>query len=152
MDQDKKAYRQSLWVAGIVMAFALAAFLFSLPMPGNAPVFPRMASGFLFFCGGALMVGSVRRHRRGEAPEVEAVPLSALRSPASTLGIAVLYVLGFKYIGFYVSTLAMVVGYMLYMGIRSVKTIAMVTGILLVFLYWLFTIQLGVPMPRGILL
>ncbi|RGX53625.1 MULTISPECIES: tripartite tricarboxylate transporter TctB family protein [Anaerotruncus] len=152
MDQDKKAYRQSLCVAGVIMAFALAAFLLSLPMPDHAPIFPRMASAFLFACGAGLMVGAVRRHRKGLPPETPAVDFGEMQSPLILLLLVVVYALGFKYVGFYVTTLVIVVASMLHMGIRSVKTIALVTVILLAFLFWLFTIQLGIHMPQGILI
>ena len=152
MDQDKKAYRQSLCVAGVIMAFALAAFLLSLPMPDHAPIFPRMASAFLLACGAGLMVGAVRRHRKGLPPETPAVDFGEMQSPLILLLLVVVYALGFKYVGFYVTTLVIVVASMLHMGIRSVKTIALVTVILLAFLFWLFTIQLGIHMPQGILI
>ena len=152
MDQDKKAYRQSLCVAGVIMAFARAAFLLSLPMPDHAPIFPRMASAFLFACGAGLMVGAVRRHRKGLPPETPAVDFGEMQSPLILLLLVVVYALGFKYVGFYVTTLVIVVASMLHMGIRSVKTIALVTVILLAFLFWLFTIQLGIHMPQGILI
>lgn len=119
MDQDKKAYRQSLCVAGVIMAFALAAFLLSLPMPDHAPIFPRMASAFLFACGAGLMVGAVRRHRKGLPPETPAVDFGEMQSPLILLLLVVVYALGFKYVGFYVTTLVIVVASMLHMGIRS---------------------------------
>jgi len=63
----------------------------------------------------------------------------------------VVYALGFKYIGFYVTTFVVTVVLMLYMGIRSMKTMILVVVVLLAFLYGLFTMQLKVPMPQGIL-
>lgn len=151
MDQEKKAFRQSIGVSLVIMAFAAAAFIFSLPMPGNAPIFPRMAAGFLFLCALGLLAGTIIRRNKGEAPEVAAVDFGAMESPAVTLVLVVLYAIGFKYIGFYVTTLVIAVALMVYMGIKSVKTIAIVAGVLLIFLYGLFTMQLKVPMPNGLL-
>ncbi|MDO5349127.1 MAG: tripartite tricarboxylate transporter TctB family protein [Lachnospiraceae bacterium] len=151
MDQEKKAFRQSIGVSLVIMAFAVAALVFSLPMPGNAPIFPRMAAGFLFFCALGLLVGTIMRKNKGEAPEVAAVDFGGMQSPLATLLLVIVYALGFKYIGFYVTTLVITVVLMIYMGIRSVKTIGLVAGILLIFLYGLFTMQLKVPMPKGLL-
>lgn len=151
MDQDKKAYRQSIGVSLVIMAFAIAAFVFSLPMPGNAPIFPRMAAGFLFLCALGLLIGTVLREKRGEAPEVAAVDFGAMQSPLVTLALVIVYALGFKYIGFYVTTFVITIALMLYMGIRSVKTMAIVVAVLMIFLYGLFTMQLKVPMPQGLL-
>ncbi|MGN0974638.1 MAG: tripartite tricarboxylate transporter TctB family protein, partial [Gemmiger sp.] len=103
MDQqnkEKKAYRQSIAVAVVIMAFAAAAFLLSLPMPGNAPIFPRMASAFLFACGLGLLISAVRRRKRGEKPETPAVDFSTLQSPLVIFLLVVVYALGFKYVGF----------------------------------------------------
>lgn len=152
MKPDKRSYHQSVIVSVVIMGFALTAFLFSIPMPGNAPIFPRMASIFLFLCGLALLIDAVRRNKEGREPHTEAVDFSKLGSPLVIFVLAVVYALGLQYIGFYVTTLAVVIIAMTYMGIRSVKVIALVNVILLAFLYWLFTIQLSVPMPRGILM
>lgn len=151
MEKNKKAYRQSMGIALVIMAFAVAAIGFSLPMPGNAPIFPRMAAGFLFLCALGLLAQTVRRQKRGEEPETAALELEALESPLVTLALVVVYALGFRYIGFYVTTFVITVALMLYMGIRSAKTMALVAVVLLVFLYGLFTMQLKVPMPQGIL-
>ena len=151
MDQEKKAYRQSICVTLAIMAFAAAAIFFSLPMPGNAPIFPRMAAGFLFLCALGLLIGTLLRKKRGEAPETAAVDFSAMQSPLVTLALVVVYALGFKYIGFYVTTFVITIALMVYMGVRSVKTIAIVVAVLMIFLYGLFTMQLKVPMPQGLL-
>ena len=151
MEKDKKAYRQSIGVSLAIMAFAVAAMVLSLPMPGNAPIFPRMAAGFLFLCALGLLVGTVQRQKRGQAPETAALEWEKLESPLATLALVVVYALGFKYIGFYVTTFVVTVVLMLYMGIRSMKTMILVVVVLLAFLYGLFTMQLKVPMPQGIL-
>lgn len=151
MDQEKKAFRQSIGVSLVIMAFAAASFLFSLPMPGNAPIFPRMAAGFLFLCALGLLIGAITRKNKGRAFEMTAVDFRNMDSPLVTLGLVILYALGFKYIGFYVTTLVISVALMRYMGIRSVKTVGIVAGVLLMFLYGLFTMQLKVPMPKGLL-
>ena len=152
MDQDKKAFRQSVCVAVVIMAFAAAAFVLSFPMPGNAPIFPRMASAFLFICGLGLLIEALNRKKKGEKSETPAVDFSAMQSPAVVFLIVVAYALGFRYVGFYTTTLVVTLALMLFMGVRSVKTLALVTVILLVFLYVLFTMQLGVPMPYGFLI
>ena len=152
MDQDKKAFRQSVCVAVVIMAFAAAAFVLSFPMPGNAPIFPRMASAFLFICGLGLLIEALNRKKKGEKSETTAVDFSAMQSPAVVFLIVVAYALGFRYVGFYTTTLVVTLALMLFMGVRSVKTLALVTVILLVFLYVLFTMQLGVPMPYGFLI
>ncbi|MGN0371263.1 MAG: tripartite tricarboxylate transporter TctB family protein [Enterocloster sp.] len=151
MDQEKKAYRQSIAVSLVIMAFALAAIYFSLPMPGNAPIFPRMAAGFLFLCALGLLAGTMLRKKKGEAPETAAVDFGAMQSPLVTLVLVIAYAVGFKYIGFYVTTFVITIALMLYMGIRSVKTIGLVVIVLTAFLYGLFTMQLKVPMPHGLL-
>ena len=147
MDQEKKAFLQSIGVSVVIMAFAAAAFLLSLPMPGQAPIFPRMAAGFLFLCGLGLLIGALRRRRKGLPPETPAVEAASMMNPLMALGLILLYALGFQYVGFYVTTFVVTTLLMLFMGIRSVRTMVLVEVILLVFLYWLFSVQLKVPMP-----
>ena len=147
MDQEKRALRQEICVSVIIMAFAVTAFVLSLPMPGQAPIFPRMASAFLFLCGLGLLIGTLLRHKKGLPAETPAVEPSTMANPLIAFVIILIYALGFQYVGFYVTTFVVTTLLMLFMGIRSVKTWALVEGILLVFLYWLFTVQLSVPMP-----
>ena len=70
-----------------------------------------------------------------------------MMNPLMALGLILLYALGFQYVGFYVTTFVVTTLLMLFMGIRSVRTMVLVEVILLVFLYWLFSVQLKVPMP-----
>ena len=54
-------------------------------------------------------------------------------------------------IGFYIATPVMLVGYMYLMGIRKIKPILITTVVMMLFVYCLFTLQLNVPLPAGIL-
>ena len=63
----------------------------------------------------------------------------------------ILYVLAVVNIGFYIATPIMLVCYMWFMGIRKIRTILITTVIVMAFVYILFTMQLKVPLPKGIL-
>ena len=54
-------------------------------------------------------------------------------------------------IGFYVTTPIMLVVSMRMMGIKSAKTIVFATVVMMLFVFLLFTVALGIPLPEGIL-
>ena len=144
MEEYKKAYLQERIVYLVIIAFGIAALLLSIPMPGSAPVFPRIASTFVLIMGILLMRQSFSNEKKEVKPEVAALNVEKMQSPA------VIFLL--RFLGFYVTTLIVVTLEAIFMGIRSVKVIILVDAILVVFLYWLFTLQLGVMLPNGILM
>ena len=98
-----------------------------------------------------MVVFSIRKIKKDTPTEEKAANLDEFKSPVIVLALLILYVLAVIYIGFYISTPIMLVGYMWFMGIRNKKTILVTTVIVMAFVYCLFTLQLGVPLPKGIL-
>ena len=152
MEEYKKAYLQERIVYLVIIAFGIAALLLSIPMPGSAPVFPRIASTFVLIMGILLMRQSFSNEKKEVKPEVAALNVEKIQSPAVIFLLTIGYAIGFRFLGFYVTTLIVVTLEAIFMGIRSVKVIILVDAILVVFLYWLFTLQLGVMLPNGILM
>lgn len=152
MDPRKKAYMQTFLFICVILGFSIAAFVFSLPMPGNAPIFPRMAACALFLFSLALLIQTISHYRAGADPEQEASSWKSLKNPMGVMLLLILYAVGFRYVGFYTTSLLETIALMFYMGIRFWKTIVLVSAILMVFLYGLFTLALHVPMPYGFLM
>lgn len=149
---NRRYYRQNVVAGLIVMAVAAAAFGFSFGMPGHAPVFPRIASTLLFVLGTILAVTSgLGMNREGETQR-KPVEFSSFINPLYSLILMVAYVVGVHFLGFYTATALMLLVYMYHLGIRSVKTMAVVTLVVCVAVFFVFSLQLEVPLPRGILI
>lgn len=148
---NKRVYRQDIIAAIVIILVGIAAFMLALVMPGKASMFPKIVSSGLMVLGVLMIAGSMMKIRKNTPTEETPAMLSEFKSPVIVLALLVLYVLSVIYIGFYIATPAMLVCYMFLMGIRNIKTILITTAVVMVFVYILFTLQLGVPLPAGIL-
>lgn len=148
---NKRVYKQDIAAGIAVIMLGIAAFGLALDMPGKASMFPKVVSCILVVLGVLLGCGSMIRLRNNTPTEDQAVALGALKGPAVVLLLLMLYVMAVIYLGFYISTPVMLVSYMFLLGIRSLKTIAIATALVMIFIYCLFTMQLGVPLPAGLL-
>ena len=149
---NKQVFRQNLAAGIVVVGVAAAAFVLSFEMPGSASIFPRIASSILFLLGFLLSITSILGLKRDTETGDKPVHLSQFINPAITLLIVLGYVLGMKTLGFYTSTVLMLMTFMYFMGITSIKTILIVTVIVTALVYLVFSVQLRVPLPTGVLL
>lgn len=149
---DKRAYKQDIVSGIVIVLIGSLAFVLSLDMPGNAPIFPRLVSFILVFLGGLLSLSSMIKMKKGVPAMVQAIELYKLKGPVFVFLLLLLYIFAVIYIGFYISTPIMLIGYMYLLGIRNTKTIVITTVVLMIFIYCLFTMQLGVPLPSGVLI
>lgn len=149
---NRKYHRQNIAAGLVVMAVGIAAFAFSIGMPGHAPVFPRIASTLLFVLGVILAVISGMELNKQEEMKRYPVELFSFVNPLYSLILMVAYVVCIDILGFYTATAAMQIGYMYHLGIKSVKTMAIVTTVVCLVVFFVFSIQLEVPLPKGILI
>lgn len=148
---NRRVYKQDIIAGAVVILIGIAAFVLALDMPGKAPMFPKIVSSGLVILGGLLIVTSIYKMNQDIPTEEKASSLEEFKYPVIVLGMLVLYVLAVIHIGFYIATPVMLVCYMYFMGIRNKKTILITTAVVMVFVYCLFTMQLGVPLPAGLL-
>ena len=67
------------------------------------------------------------------------------------LGLILAYVFLVTVLGFYATTLILIPFYMWILGIRAPKLLVIVTVVVLVLIYIVFTMGLKVPLPKGVL-
>ena len=148
---NKRVYRQDMAAGVVLVLIGIAAFLLAIGMPGKAPLFPKIVSTGIAVLGILLILTSLSKINKDS--ETQAVPAEAkdFVFPLITLILLLIYVMAVITVGFYIATPIMLVGYMYLMGIRKVKPILVTTVIIMLFVYCLFTLQLNVPLPAGIL-
>ncbi|MGE4354400.1 MAG: tripartite tricarboxylate transporter TctB family protein [Oscillospiraceae bacterium] len=147
---NSQLYKRNIALAVVTIVLAAAAFAMTFNMPGQAPYMPRIVTTALFALGAGMLIrDTVRLYKCKDRKEYE----PQKNSPAVvSVSFLIAYLIGFKYIGFYVTTLIIITAYMYYMNIRSAKTIAITAGIMIVFLYLLFTVGLSVTFPDALLI
>lgn len=148
---NKRVYRQDIIAGAVIILIGITAFVLAAGMPGKAPMFPRLVSSGLVILGILMIGASLIKIGKDIPTEEPAVGIWEFRYPAIVLLLLIIYVLAVIHIGFYIATPVMLVLYMYLMGIRKIKTILIATAIVMAFVYCLFSLQLGVPLPAGIL-
>jgi hypothetical protein len=140
---------QELICSSVVIAVGLVAFILTFNMPHPHYIFPRIASGALIIFGTALFITTIIGDKNQKA---KAVNFLKLKSPFVVYVIIAAYVFLMPVLGFYVCTVLAMVGLMLYMRIHSVKAYIICIGVMIVFMFIVFTWQLDVPLPTGLLI
>lgn len=137
---------------GIFCTLFSAIFLVqSLQFPGQVGFWPTFVLSLMLALS-LLVTGmgiyKTIRTRKGKAdyknPEMKRFPIIVLATIA-------IYVFCMEKIGFFVSTAIFLPCEMLLFGQRKVLAIVLSTAIVLVFLYFVFVVQLNVYMPNGLL-
>lgn len=149
--ENKKFISNDVFL-GLFAAIISVIFLVqTLEFPDNVRLLPGLALGLsLFFSLWITGMGLYKtvQVRKGKAdytnPEMK-------RRPFLILGSIVIYVFCMQQIGFFVTSAIYLPCAMLLYGQRKVLPIVGSTVGVLLFIYWLFVMQLKVYMPSGIL-
>ena len=149
---NTRTHKQNLVIGCIVVAFGIFALIPTFSMPSNVRAFPRIGSCAMVILGLALLITSaVKLKKQTPTDEKPYLNWAALKMPAIVYGMIVLYVVGILVLGFYIATPLMLISYMWLMGIRKVWVMVLTTAVIMVLAYFIFTEQLNVPLPRGII-
>jgi len=130
-------------------------------MPAGAAQFPRIILMLFAGFGAFILFQGFKKTKKlnefGEKNETdlqeidEQLNFKKLQMPMAAFLIVIAYVIIMGFLGFFVGTSLFVVGFMLFYKIRSWKTIVLCTAGINLFIYFLFVIQLNVPLPQGLL-
>lgn len=149
--ENKKFISNDVFLGVFCAAFSIIFLVQALQFPDDVALFPSLALTFalvfsLWIMGEGLY--KTVRARKGKAdytnPEMK-------KRPFLILGTIAIYVFCMQKIGFFVSTAVYLPCAMLLFGQRKVKSIVISTVVVLLFIYWLFVMQLNVYMPSGFL-
>ena len=141
---------QEIIASIIIILISIPAFIMTFDMPVRVRIFPRFASGAMFVFSAALLIINIVTRKKMETQEA-AVSARLMKSPFIAYGIIVIYVILIPIIGFFVSSIIMMIVFMLYMNIRTIRTFLLCIPIVIGLLYVVFAWQLSVPMPKGFL-
>lgn len=141
--------RVDIVTALCLIAMSVGAYIISLDFPEGANVFPQLLAYAVGILAAIVLVFDLRKAREGTGPQ-KASKASPTRAYV-TFALSVLYVMGIETIGFFVSSVAISVALMMYMGIRRVSTYALALSSMVLFYFLLFDRFLHVPLPHGLL-
>lgn len=152
MESNKRVFIQNIIAGAIVSAISAGAFVMTYYMPRRVVLFPRMGSLAMLFLGLLLVAVNVHRLRANAPTKKKPVEAAAFWNPLLTILIVAAYCAGMSILGFYVSTVLAMIGFMYFLGQRSWKTILGVTALITVIVWFFFSVQLKLPLPAGLLI
>ena len=150
---EKRILHLDVYVGIALLLFGVFGVFQTKGMPKQAAAFPKLILTMIIVLGTAqIILGVLKTGRMKKSGEtISALKFLSLRPALTTAAMAFLYIFGVWKIGFYVATAVFIAVMMIFFHERSVKRILLTTGVLLVFLYVVFSWQLGVIMPKALL-
>lgn len=149
--KDKKFISSDIFLGVFCSIFSVIFLVQSLQFPDKVGFFPSFVLTLMLIFSLTVMCHGIYKTvqvRKGVADYANA---ELKKFPFVVLGTIVVYVFCMQKIGFFVSTAVFLPCEMLLFGQRKVLPIVITTIFLLVFLYFIFVVQLNVYMPDGLL-
>ena len=147
----EKTRIQDLVISIIVMAVGLYALVQGMGMPKDTRPFTVFVSGLFTLLGAILCIGSII-NRNKPTSDSSFIPFKEMINPLLAFAIVCAYVAGINILGFFVASTIFMLGFMFWMGYRRPLPMVLTTALMMVFIYFLFVVQLKVRMPSGFLI
>ena len=142
---------QNLVIGLIVAAIGLFGMYNAIGMPDGTRPYTLVVTG-IFTLLGVLLAGNAIVYRNIPAHDCGVVTVKEMINPFIAYVMIAAYALLIPRVGFFVTSAVFMLIMMVWMGYRKVVPMVLTTGIMLGFIYFLFVVQLNVPLPSGILL
>lgn len=153
-----KKIHQDVLVGCMIIALCAIFYFKSLNLADQAAAFPRGILALFVFFAILIVINGLRKTnkmKKGEEVEYdgeeENLNRNMLASPLIVLGMVVAYVVLVTLIGFFLSTILFMAGFLLYREVKDWKAYVYTIVGLNLFIYLLFVVQLNVQLPQGIL-
>lgn len=149
----KRFLHLDVFVGIMFLLLGIFGFIGTINMPEKAAAFPKIILSLMILLSIILLLFGIKKTIKMERAggEVPALNFTELGAPLAVAALTFFYVLCVWKVGFYVSTAIFIFVMMVFFNERSIKRIMLTILICLVFLYIIFTWQLGVIMPKGFL-
>ena len=144
----ERARFQDLCIGIFVLIVSAIAYAGALEMPEDTQVYTNTVIALFSFFGALLIIVSLVNRKKPGGPTLS---LQTIKNPALSILFVAAYLFLIPLIGFYTSSVIFMVSYMYFLGARKPRGMAIAIVSMLVFIFVMFTVQLNVPLPTGIL-
>ncbi|MEL7566886.1 MAG: tripartite tricarboxylate transporter TctB family protein [Dehalobacterium sp.] len=146
-----KRLRADIIFTIVLMLTAILLYLESNKFPKGADVFPKLMVGVILVLSVYEIIKHFASNKREEVGESGKKDWQEKYSPLIIFIFCIVLALLIKFLGFFTSITLFMAWTLWYLGMRKITSyIFSILGINL-FIYFLFVMQLQVPLPRGIL-
>ena len=142
---------QNLVIGLVVIAIGLFGVYNAMGMPDGTRPYTLVVTG-IFTVLGLLLAGNAIVYRNKPAHDCGVVTAKEMINPMIAFLMILVYTLLIPRVGFFVTSAVFMLIMMVWMGYRKPVPMVLTTGIMLGFIYFLFVVQLNVPLPSGILM
>ncbi|WP_226575981.1 tripartite tricarboxylate transporter TctB family protein [Acuticoccus sediminis] len=140
--------------AGILLIVAVSVFVISGQLPFKSMIFPRMIVVVMGLCAVLMFLRTVS-FSAGKAPAAASDP--KLKEPFFRNGVnflitfaaLIVYTVAIGYLGYFVSTVILIIALSLALGFRDIKMLGASTVAFVALVYVVFILTFERPLPHG---
>ena len=138
-----------VYIGIILMVFSGFFFYETIKLHPVAARFPKVVFGLFILMSVLLLILGIRKTLKPELVGKSDFMLSfrVIRAPLAVFGIVCGYMVLMYFTGFFISTLIFIPVFMIYYGVKKIRTIILTDVILNLFIYLVFVKLLKVVMP-----
>lgn len=141
----KTKIHSDVFVGIVLEALCLFFFLYGRKLPDAAKAFPNILLLLIALLSLSIIISGVKKSRSIRSGEkIKDIESEQIKAPLIVFAVSVAYYFLFRYMGYFIATPVMLIGLMLYFGVRNWKPLVLIPIGYLAFTYLLFVWQLGV--------
>lgn len=146
----RKFLTQDSIVAGLFLLLITIMFIATRSLIPEAAIFPYILMALLLILTLSILKNGIKRDDYGaHGDDEEKLTYDRLKNPMFVFFLILVYCLLITIIGFFPSTLIFVFVYLFINDVKSIKLIGGTMIGIVLFIYWLFVVQLNVRLPTG---
>ena len=147
-----RRFHVDIWLGLILMAFSGLLLSEAMRFPDKAAQFPKFVLGVFFLLAAILFVsGAIKTAKKNSKGDVRVDWRNTVGKAHIVYALIVAYIILIVVVGFFPATIIFCPAIMFYFGIRKARMLVIATLAQALFVYLLFTLQLNVPFPSGII-
>jgi uncharacterized membrane protein len=138
------------------MIISAGIFYSAMDFPMGAEVFPKFLAGSMFLLSAVMLLTTIRSYTKlraaEEAPEQPQAEKKHIILPFVVFAIIFIYVVLIPITGFFTISLLFIITILRLLEVKRIKHYLLTTVILIGGIYFLFVMQLNIPVPQGFLI
>lgn len=147
----RKALTQDSVISLLFLIIITIMFIATRSLIPEAAIFPYILMALLLILTLSILKNGIKRDDYGaHGDDEEKLTYDRLKNPMFVFFLIFIYCVLITIIGFFPSTLLFVFVYLFLNDVKSIKLIGGTMIGVVLFIYWLFVVQLNVKLPTGI--
>lgn len=142
-----KKIHSDVYIGIIMLIFSVTVLILTFDMPKAPAHFPQIVVFFMLLFSLYIGAFGIRKTLAGDVEK----KFEHVKSPMIAFALIMAYALLINYLGFFASTAIFIAAFMVYYNVKKYIVIFLTMVLVDVFVYVLFTVQLNIQLPAGIL-